>query len=195
MNRSLAASPRNGYLDSIADSAGFPGTSSLELEAIAAVHELSYAVQSMSVSEILPRTPDLIFVNVTTAEGQPYCLELTHKGWRITSLRTDCMVGDFTRLDLFIKYYDSPCDLLNAISPSYRERFNEKVAMRLKMAETGDKHCVAPFGSYDSSYLNYYLYRRRSSSSSEGSSLSDKESPESSALSQVDELDNETLYN
>ncbi|KAK6049579.1 hypothetical protein COOONC_12916, partial [Cooperia oncophora] len=72
MNRSLAASPRNGYLDSIADSAGFPGTSSLELEAIAAVHELSYAVQSMSVSEILPRTPDLIFVNVTTAEGLYY---------------------------------------------------------------------------------------------------------------------------
>ncbi len=44
-------------------------TNSLELEAIAAVHELSFAVQSISVSEMLPRTPELIFVNVTTVEG------------------------------------------------------------------------------------------------------------------------------
>ena len=43
--------------------------SSLELEAIAAVHELSFAVQSISVSEMLPRTSELIFVNVTTLEG------------------------------------------------------------------------------------------------------------------------------
>jgi hypothetical protein len=44
--------------------------SSLELEAIAAVHELSFAVQTISVSEMLPRTSELIFVNVTTVEGQ-----------------------------------------------------------------------------------------------------------------------------
>ncbi|VDP59215.1 unnamed protein product [Heligmosomoides polygyrus] len=43
--------------------------SSLELEAIAAVHELSFAVASISVSEMLPRTSELIFVNVTTVEG------------------------------------------------------------------------------------------------------------------------------
>ena len=36
----------------------------------AAVHELSFAVQSISVSEMLPRTPDLIFVNLTTNEGE-----------------------------------------------------------------------------------------------------------------------------
>uniref|UniRef100_A0AC34FPM6 GSKIP domain-containing protein n=1 Tax=Panagrolaimus sp. ES5 TaxID=591445 RepID=A0AC34FPM6_9BILA len=41
----------------------------LELEAIAAVHELSSVVKSISVSEILPRTPELIFVNVKTMEG------------------------------------------------------------------------------------------------------------------------------
>lgn len=42
---------------------------SLELEAIAAVHELACSVDSISVSEILPRTADLIFVNVKTVEG------------------------------------------------------------------------------------------------------------------------------
>ena len=41
----------------------------LELEAIAAVHELSSCVRTIAVSEILPRTADLIFVNVKTLEG------------------------------------------------------------------------------------------------------------------------------
>ncbi|VDL73030.1 unnamed protein product [Nippostrongylus brasiliensis] len=109
--------------------------SSLELEAIAAVHELSFAVASISVSEMLPRTPELIFVNVTTVEDQPYCLELTHKGWRITSLRTDCMIGDFTRLDLFTTYYDSLYALMDRISPGYRSRFNDKLALKVRMAE------------------------------------------------------------
>lgn len=41
----------------------------LELEAIAAVHELACSVKTISVSEILPRTADLIFVNIKTHEG------------------------------------------------------------------------------------------------------------------------------
>ncbi|CAJ0591109.1 unnamed protein product [Cylicocyclus nassatus] len=129
---------------------GSRGDSSLELEAIAAVHELSFAVQSISVSEMLPRTPDLIFVNLTTIEEQPFCLELTHKGWRITSLRLDCMVGDFTRLELFTKYYDSLFSLMDTISPGYRARFGEKLALRLKMLENGDESGAAPCGSYAS---------------------------------------------
>jgi hypothetical protein len=46
--------------------------SSLELEALAAVHELSFAVQSISVSEMLPRMAELIFINVTTLEGKSF---------------------------------------------------------------------------------------------------------------------------
>lgn len=44
-------------------------------------------------------------------------MELTSKGWRITSLRSDCMQGDFTRMELFVKYYDSLYVLLKFISP------------------------------------------------------------------------------
>lgn len=44
-------------------------TNSLEFEALAAVHRPSFAVRDISVSEMLPRTPQLIFVNVTTLEG------------------------------------------------------------------------------------------------------------------------------
>uniref|UniRef100_A0A915IFE7 GSKIP domain-containing protein n=1 Tax=Romanomermis culicivorax TaxID=13658 RepID=A0A915IFE7_ROMCU len=41
---------------------------SLELEAIAAVHELQFVVKDIFVSELLPRTSELIFLNVTTLE-------------------------------------------------------------------------------------------------------------------------------
>ncbi|CAD5232228.1 unnamed protein product [Bursaphelenchus xylophilus] len=116
------------------------GESTLELEALAAVHQLSHAVQSISVSEMLPRTPELIFVNLTTAEGQPYCLELTHKGWRVTSLRSDCMQGDFTRMELFTKYYDSLYDLMEVLSPGYKQRFGEKVSQKLRMYENCDEY-------------------------------------------------------
>ncbi|MFH4982729.1 hypothetical protein AB6A40_009438 [Gnathostoma spinigerum] len=127
------------------------GESSLELEAIAAVHELSYAVQSISVSEMLPRTPDLIFVNVTTLEAQPYCLELTLKGWRICSLRHDCMTGDFTRLDLFTKYFDSLKSLMEEISASYHDLSFERLEQKLRLIlDNGEDNngILAPASSY-----------------------------------------------
>ncbi|KIH50884.1 hypothetical protein ANCDUO_19034 [Ancylostoma duodenale] len=95
---------------------GSRGDSSLELEAI-----------GWNFYNILMKRPSFT--------DQPFCLELTHKGWRITSLRLDCMVGDFTRLELFTKYYDSLFSLMDDISPGYRARFGEKLALKLKMLE------------------------------------------------------------
>lgn len=43
---------------------------SLELEALATVQQISNAVKDISISEMLPRTSQLIFVNVTTWEGK-----------------------------------------------------------------------------------------------------------------------------
>jgi len=150
----------------------------LELEAIAAVHQLSFAVQSISVSEMLPRTPELIFVNVTTLEGQPYCLELTMKGWRVTSLRSDCMQGDFTRMELFTKYYDSLYDLMEVISPNYKQRFSEKLEQRLRLLETEGDELVAPSSSYINSptFENLSLSKRSSYSNSSENPGSPEES-------------------
>lgn len=67
--------------------------------------------------------------------GQPYCLELTLKGWRITSLRHDCMQGDYTRLNLFTVYYDTLYDLIDKLSPEHRNLFNEKLAQKLRMLQ------------------------------------------------------------
>ncbi|CAI5449860.1 unnamed protein product [Caenorhabditis angaria] len=108
-----------------------PGVGPLELEAIAAVHELAQEVQDISVSEMLPRTSDLIFVNVKTQEGCPYTLELTMKGWRIASSHTDCMNGDYTKISLHTKYYKNARELLKFISPDHTTRFNESVAEKL----------------------------------------------------------------
>jgi len=152
------------------------GESSLELEAIAAVHQLSFAVQSISVSEMLPRTPELIFVNVTTLEGQPYCLELTMKGWRVTSLRSDCMQGDFTRMELFTKYYESLYDLMEVISPNYKQRFSEKLEQRLRLLETEGDELVAPSSSYINSPTFENLSKRSSYSNSSGNPGSPEES-------------------
>ncbi|GMS95190.1 hypothetical protein PENTCL1PPCAC_17365 [Pristionchus entomophagus] len=103
----------------------------LELEAIAAVHELATDVDSISVSEMLPRTRDLIFVNVKTQEDQPYTLELTMKGWRVASRHSDCMYGDYTQLDLHVRYYMNARELLNVISPTHCSSFHQKVTDKL----------------------------------------------------------------
>lgn len=150
--------------------------STLELEALTAIHQVSFAVQSISVSEMLPRTPELIFINLTTIESQPFCIELTHKGWRVTSLRSDCMQGDFTRIELFTMYHESLCTLLEVISPGYKPMFSEKLTQRLRLLETSEENgdSVAPPSSYiGSPTLNSHRLRDMSNSASTNSSISD----------------------
>lgn len=45
------------------------GDSLLEQEALAALREVAFAVQSVSLSESLPLTSELVFMNLTTLEG------------------------------------------------------------------------------------------------------------------------------
>lgn len=114
----------------------------LELEAIAAVHELSHEVQDICVSEMLPRTSDLIFVNVKTQEGQPYTLELTLKGWRVASSHSDCMNGDYTKVDLHTRYFRNARELLSSISPDHTTRFNECLARKLSELVAHGDSCI-----------------------------------------------------
>lgn len=115
-----------------------PGESSLnslELEAIAAVHELQFAVKDIFVSELLPRTSELIFLNITTLEGQAYCIELTMKGWRVTSLRHDCMNGDFAHINLHTRYFETIYALMDNISDNYRRKFSEALSAKLQILQ------------------------------------------------------------
>jgi hypothetical protein len=109
------------------------------------VHELSFAVDQIAVSEMLPRTPELIFVNLTSVEGgcalsraslcvagQPYCLELSFRGWRVCSCRHDCMMGDWQRLSLHSRYFETVYAVMGEISDGYRQRFGEKVCAQMR---------------------------------------------------------------
>lgn len=106
--------------------------SQLEQEAFAAVRELAYSVKLISLSELLPRTSELVFVNLTTFEGNVYCIELTRRGWRIASTRHDCMNGDFKQLDVHTRYFETIYQLLDVVSPEYRHRFGEKLTSELQ---------------------------------------------------------------
>uniref|UniRef100_A0A915D5J0 GSKIP domain-containing protein n=1 Tax=Ditylenchus dipsaci TaxID=166011 RepID=A0A915D5J0_9BILA len=103
----------------------------LETEAFAAVREISSFVHSICISEVLTRTPELIFLNLVTVEGECYCLELTQKGWRICSDRQDCMYGDFRKLELHSKYFETIYQLLDFVSAGYRQRFANQLSEKL----------------------------------------------------------------
>uniref|UniRef100_A0A915MRX5 GSKIP domain-containing protein n=1 Tax=Meloidogyne javanica TaxID=6303 RepID=A0A915MRX5_MELJA len=105
--------------------------SQLEVEAFAAVGEVATFVKSISVSEILTRTPELLFLNLVTLENESYCIELTQKGWRICSDRLDCMYGDFRKLEMHINYYETIYSLLDSLSKLYRDQFSSSLATKL----------------------------------------------------------------
>ncbi|CAB3404150.1 unnamed protein product [Caenorhabditis bovis] len=114
--------------------------STLEEEALAAVRELAFAVKMIAISEMLPRTPQLLFINVTTLENHTHCIELTQKGWRIASNRQDCMNGDFRNLDIHTQYFETLYALLNTISPLYRKKFGDQLISKLnELAENQSK--------------------------------------------------------
>uniref|UniRef100_A0A915P1Q2 GSKIP domain-containing protein n=1 Tax=Meloidogyne floridensis TaxID=298350 RepID=A0A915P1Q2_9BILA len=101
--------------------------SQLEVEAFAAVGEVATFVKSISVSEILTRTPELLFLNLVTLER-----------WRICSDRLDCMYGDFRKLggilawlEMHINYYETIYSLLDSLSKLYRDQFSSSLATKL----------------------------------------------------------------
>ncbi|KAH7725607.1 hypothetical protein AAVH_06787 [Aphelenchoides avenae] len=97
-------------------------TSQLEVEACKAVQETALFVKSVRVSDVLARTPELIFLNLVTLEENTYCVELTHRGWRIRSDRADAANCDAS-LELYAKYFETIHALLDDVSPTYRDRF------------------------------------------------------------------------
>uniref|UniRef100_A0A914CRB0 GSKIP domain-containing protein n=1 Tax=Acrobeloides nanus TaxID=290746 RepID=A0A914CRB0_9BILA len=115
------------------------GLSLLENEAISAVREVSGFVKSIWISEVLPRTPDLIFLNITSIEGLTYCIELTQRGWRICSDKEDCMYGDFRRLELHAKYFETIYQLLDQISAEYRNQFGKSLEEKLQKLASEEK--------------------------------------------------------
>lgn len=68
--------------------------------------------------------------------GTKYCVEITHRGWRVTSNEYDNMHGDFEQLQLHIRYYESIYELLSALSPEYRKKFSDCLVEKLMEVKT-----------------------------------------------------------
>ncbi|EFO14021.1 hypothetical protein LOAG_14504 [Loa loa] len=129
----LSAAQTSDMLNDIAEQcANFGlGDSMLEKEAVAAIREVGFAVRMISLPEALPRTADLIFMNLITLEDRTYCIELTQRGWRVASDRHDSMNGDYRQLDLHTRYFETIYQLLNVISPEFRNQFATKLSNKL----------------------------------------------------------------
>lgn len=69
--------------------------------------------------------------------GRMHCIELTHRGWRIASDRHDSMSGDYRQLDLHTRYFETIYQLLNVISPEFRNEFASKISNKLIALSSG----------------------------------------------------------
>ncbi|VDP30426.1 unnamed protein product [Soboliphyme baturini] len=96
--------------------------SKLERDVIKCIHSMCDHVQELCVSQALPRTPKILFLNLTLRGGGKYCVEVTEAGWRVTSLHHDSMQGDIPSLMLHIKYFDSLKALIDYVSATETQR-------------------------------------------------------------------------
>ncbi len=67
----------------------------LRIEAEGAVKEIAFAVDSVSISKVLPNSEDLVYLNVKTKEGDDFCVELSVQGFRVSA---QVFLGDVMHL-------------------------------------------------------------------------------------------------
>ena len=89
-----------------------------------ACQKLESSLREIHVSEVLPAAHDLMFINITTLEGEPFCLERTQRGWRICSAKHDSMHGDLQHIELHVEYFDDANEAVARVSPAYRKTFD-----------------------------------------------------------------------
>ncbi|CAL8075465.1 unnamed protein product [Calicophoron daubneyi] len=105
------------------------------VEAAAAIKEVAFGVKDIQMaSESLPCTDSLAYINLTTLEDEPMCVEISVKGF--------CPVGDryneTQEQTTGSEYYETIYALLSARSRSFRDRFSQRVCDRLQgLCQTG----------------------------------------------------------
>lgn len=95
------------------------------LEAQALINDVKSHVKDIRVSEKLDSSEKVIYLNVTTLEGQDFCVELSAAGLSIVGPRHDDIS---TKGDVF---FETPYSLLDFISPKYRESFGNLLLTKL----------------------------------------------------------------
>lgn len=103
-----------------------------KVEASAVINDVKSHVQQISISN-LDGTDQFIFLNLTTLEGQDYCIQMSQMGFSITG-----MVYDSSTIEASV-FFDTPYALLDSISPKYRESFAQKLIDSLTALKDGFK--------------------------------------------------------
>lgn len=91
-----------------------------KLEAAAVINDVKNHVQQITIST-LDGADEFIYLNLTTLEGQDYCIQMSKIGFSITDVRHDSSTIEAT------EYFETPYALLDSISPKYRESFAHKL--------------------------------------------------------------------
>ncbi|KAI5651684.1 GSK3-beta interaction protein-like [Phthorimaea operculella] len=91
-------------------------------EAEAAINDIK-----KHVSEAVKSSNQRIYINVTTLEGTPYCIEMSASGFRVVGKRHD----DTSLSERESTTFETPYALLNVISLKYKESFGGELMSKL----------------------------------------------------------------
>ncbi|KAK3915089.1 GSK3-beta interaction protein [Frankliniella fusca] len=86
------------------------------VEVSAVIHDIKNHVLKASTST-LESTDDFVYFNITTLEGNDYCVQMSKNGFVIAGNHHDS--SSFEPAE----YFETPYSLLDHISPKYRESF------------------------------------------------------------------------
>ncbi|XP_063711655.1 GSK3B-interacting protein-like [Symsagittifera roscoffensis] len=101
----------------------------LSVEAEAAVREVSFAVDHVSISGTLPCNSDIVYLNMRTKEQKIFCVQLTIEGFAIVGEQFDSPSVN-EKKDLV--FYETIYQLLDSNSEQYRHSFGMALSEKLE---------------------------------------------------------------
>ncbi|KAK3097663.1 hypothetical protein FSP39_011894 [Pinctada imbricata] len=114
-------------LSLLMDDPGDEENYSLKIEAEEVVKEVKFAVENVETSQILPKSDQMVYMNIQTKEGNIYCVELSVQGFRVVGRQYDT-IDDSKKS----QYYETIYALLDKVSPEYRNSFGEALLQKLQ---------------------------------------------------------------
>ncbi|KAL1139917.1 hypothetical protein AAG570_006894 [Ranatra chinensis] len=95
-------------------------------EAQAVIQDVREFVKDISVADKLESNDRMIYLNITTLEGQEVCVQLTAVGFRVVGRTHNDVASEGER------WFDTPYSLLASVSPEYNSKFAESLIEKLQ---------------------------------------------------------------
>ncbi|GAV05782.1 hypothetical protein RvY_15859-2 [Ramazzottius varieornatus] len=104
-------------------------SSDLRHDAAHVVKTFATFVKAVSVSETLPQSPSLLYINLTSLEGSSYCIELSTRGYRIVGQAYNFISSEDESV------FESISALLESVSPLYTMAFGDALIRKLEIVQ------------------------------------------------------------